>query len=623
MKPRMRVSILTLSLLATTAWTGIAAAETLTVTDIETKGEGGLELRVPTIEAVDANVDEAAIRMLFTEDFAKSADMLAGLDAASIRIPELILEYDVPDETGGMTRAQFVYSDFELTSVEDGIAAKTVIGGMTMTGETQEATFALGKMSMDNLDMGAMLGFYGLTSDRPSEIRTVYENYVLEGGSITGDDINCIIGSASAGAFRARPLEVTFTELMSVASELQAAETSNTEPSPEAIAAMIDFYADLMSAMESEPSLFEGLSCEGKGPDGKEFALSAGPAVMDGFQRGIYPGFALDNFVIEADDGWFRLGNFTWKPMDIEDALENLAEAKGEITEEWLAEHWRFLIPQIQGMSLADLAMDIPAENGSAGRVQAAIGSFDLSLADFVNGIPATISTNATDIDFTIPEGDEGDALRSMGIEKLSLGYDIAASWNEDDKTIAIERLSLAADDLGGIAISGTLANAGRELFSERNEVALAAAMSLTVTDLKIEVENAGALSLILAAAAADENQPPESFQVVAAGMAQALPLAVLGGTPDAVALSNALGAFMAGTSNLTLTLTSTDPRGIGLAELMAAEENPAVLKDKVKIAAETSGEVVPFVWPEPATQPTPPPAPPAEPGTGKTSTNN
>ena len=108
MKPRMRVSILTLSLLATTAWTGIAAAETLTVTDIETKGEGGLELRVPTIEAVDANVDEAAIRMLFTEDFARSADMLAGLDAASIRIPELILEYDVPDETGGMTRAQFV-----------------------------------------------------------------------------------------------------------------------------------------------------------------------------------------------------------------------------------------------------------------------------------------------------------------------------------------------------------------------------------------------------------------------------------------------------------------------------------------------------------------------------------
>ena len=71
----------------------------------------------------------------------------------------------------------------------------------------------------------------------------------------------------------------------------------------------------------------------------------------------------------------------------------------------------------------------------------------------------------------------------------------------------------------------------------------------------------------------AEEKQPPQSFQIVAAGMAQALPLAMLGGTPDAVQLSNALGKFMAGTSNLTLTLTSTDPRGIGLAELMAAED--------------------------------------------------
>jgi len=623
MKPRMRVSTFTLALLATTTWTGLAAAETLTVTDIEIKGENGFELRVPSIEAVDANVDEAAIRMLFTEDFTKSAETLAGLDATAIRIPEIIIAYDVPDESGAVTRAQAIYNDFEMTGVKDGIASTTTFGGTTMSGDSQDGVMTFGAMSMDNLDMGAALGFYGLTADRSADTRTIYENYVLEGGSITGDDINCIIGSASTGAFQARPLKSTFTDLLQFATELQAAETAKTEPSPEAVAAVIEFYADLLSAMKSEPILFEGLSCEGKGPDGMAFALSAGPAVIDGFEKGIYPGFALDNFVFEADDGWFRLGNFTWKPMGIEDALENLAEAKGEFSDEWLAAHWRFLIPQIQGMSLADLAMDIPAEDGSAGRVQAAIGSFDLSLADFVNGIPATISTNATDIDFTIPEGDEGDALRSMGIEKLSLGYDVAASWNEDDKTIAIERLSFAADDLGGIAISGTLANAGRELFSERNEVALTAAMSLTVTDLKIEVENAGALSLILAAAAADEKQPPESFQVVAAGMAQALPLAVLGGTPDAVELSNALGAFMAGTANLTLTLTSTDPRGIGLAELMAAEENPAMLKDKVKIAAETSGEVVPFVWPEPAAEPTPPPAPPAEPGTGKTRTKN
>ena len=142
----------------------------------------------------------------------------------------------------------------------------------------------------------------------------------------------------------------------------------------------------------------------------------------------------------------------------------------------------------------------------------------------------------------------------------------------------------------------------------------VAAAAALTATDLAIEIENAGALSLIVAAAAAEQRQPPETFQVAIAGMAQALPLAVLGGTPEALELSAALGAFMAGTPNLKLTLTATDPQGIGLAELMAASEDPTALKDKVTIAAEVSGEPVPFVWPSSEPEPAPAPAPPANP---------
>ena len=621
MKTRTRFSILTLSLLATTIWTGLASAETVTVTDIEIKGDGGFELRVPSIEVVDANVDEAAIRSLFEQDFTKSADMLASLDAAAIRIPEIIVAYDVPNEAGETSRGQVVYSGFEMTGVEDGIASHAVVAGTEITGGTENGVIAMGAMATDHLDMGAILGFYGLTPQASGGMRTIYENFVLEGGTVTSDAVNCVIGSASAETFKARPLKGTFTDLMKYSTELQRVEEDKQEPSPEAIAAVVDFYADMLTAMESSPTLFEGFSCEGTDDDGKEFVLSAGPANVGGMAPGIYPGFSLDNFAMEATDGWFRLGNFTWKPMDIEDALENLAEAKGEINEKWLETNWRYVIPQIQGMSLTDLAMDVPGE-GSDARVQMSLDAFDISLGDFVNGIPATIRTSASGIEFAVPDDDEGKILRAMGIERLSVGYDLAATWNSEDKTIAIEQLAVSAGQLGSLKISGTLANAGRELFSERNEVVMAAAMGMTATDLTIEVENAGVLSLVIAAAAAEEKQSPESFQVVMAGMAQALPLAILGGSPDAIQLSNALGAFMAGTPNLTLTLTSTDPRGVGLAELMAAEENPAMLRDKVTIAAEASGEPVPFVWPEVAAPArTAPPAPPAEPG--KTTSSN
>jgi hypothetical protein len=346
--------------------------------------------------------------------------------------------------------------------------------------------------------------------------------------------------------------------------------------------------------------------------------------VIGGFEPGIYPSLALDDFAVEASDGWLRFDNFTWKRMDFNDAIENLVEVGAEIDEKWLEENWRFLLPAIEGLSLAGLSLDVPDPETPGSRIEAAVAAFDISLGDYVNGIPSTIATSASGVEFAVPESAEGAPLRAMGIERLSLGYDFAAHWNREEKTIAVEEMAFSAGSLGSIKVSGIIANAGPELFSERNDVVLAAAMALTATELTIEVENAGALSLAIAAAAAEQGQPPQTLQLGIAGMAQALPLAMLGGTPEALELSSALGAFMSGTPNLTLTLTSTDPNGIGLAELMAAQEDPAVLKGKVAIAAEVTGEAVPFVWPEIAPRPTaPPPAPPADPRADKSMTKN
>lgn len=617
MKIRTRTSLYALTLLASTSLAGVAAAATLTVTGIEAKGEGGFELTVPTVEAVDANMGEGAIRALFSEGFAAQASALAGLDAAAIRIPEITLAYDVPGTDGETTRGSVTYRGIELLDVADGIAQSARVEGADITGGTDDVVIALGPLTTDLLDIGGIIGFYGLAADRPAEMRPIYENFAIEGGTLTSEAVNCTLGAAMAETFSARPLKTSFTDLLSVTSQLQAAEESETPASPEAIAAIIDFYADIFTAFESSPTSFEGFSCEGTDPDGKAFTLAAGPGRVDGFSPGLYPAISLDNFAIEAEDGWFRLGNFTWKTMDLEDAIENLSAAGGEIDEEWLAANWRGLLPGIEGFSLAGLTFDVPdTSTGGGGRVAAEVASLDLTLGDYVNGIPATIASTGAGINVPVPTGADGAALRAMGLDTLSMDYGIDARWNRDQRTITIDRLALAGDQLGGITISGTLANAGEELFSEREEVMLVAAMGLTATEITIEVENAGALSLMLAAAAAEEKQDPKTFQVAAAGMAQALPLALLGGTPEALGLSNALGAFLNGTPNLKLTLTAVDPAGISLPELMAAQENPALLKDKVSIAAEANGEPVPFVFPTGAEAPTEP-APTEAPRTG------
>jgi hypothetical protein len=608
MHSKPRLTALLAAALATTALTAPTLAETLTVTDITAEADGGYKLTVPTVEAVDANVDEAAIRAVFGPDFAGSIDALSGLTAASIRIPTISVSYDVPSASGGApATATIVYHDFELSGVENGVAKSAMVGGMTMAGMEAGTAITLGAMSTSDLNIAGIFGFYGLVEGGSDEMQVIYRDFGLEGGSIAGDAFNCSLGAATTAEFSARPLQGTFTEMMKVTADLEAAERSATAPPPEAVAAIIRYYADLLTAFRTTPTTFEGFACSGTDPQGGSFALTSGPVEMGAYEPGIYPTIALDDFSFEAQDGWFRLGNFTWKPMDMNDAIENLVEGADQVDEAWFEKHWRFLIPAFEGFSLEGLAFDIPEQGrGPGARVAAEIASLDVTLGDYVNGIPSSITTHGDGIDIAVPDDGDGAALRAMGIERLSMDYGVDVRWDRETSTIAVERVAFAADELGSVTLSGTLANAGSELFSERNEVVMAAAMGLTATELTIEIENAGALALAIAAAAAEEGQQPQVFQIAMAGMAQAMPLAILGGTPEALKVSEALGAFMRGTPNLTLTLTSTDPKGIGLAELMAAEDDPTLLKDKVTITASASGEPVPFVWPEPPAEPAP-----------------
>jgi hypothetical protein len=621
MKFQPRFRALTLACLASVSLPAIAQAATVTVTDITAEGPGGFKITVPSVEATDANLDEAAIRALFTSAFTDSAGGLATLDAATIKIPEITVTYDVPGAaTTAVTSANATYRDVELSGVKDGIAdvaslAEIEIGGGGMEG----ASITIGKMSTSLLDLGAILGFYGLGPVAGSdEMRPLYKDFVFEGGTLTSPFLNCTIGSASAAEFKARPLKGTMADLMKYTAELEAAETGGKPPSPEAILAVVNYYVDLLTAFESSSTEFSGFDCNATDPEGTNVTITTGPSTVGGFKPGIYPMIALNDFRMDiAGQGWLEFGNFTWKAMDLNGVLETLVEAGDALNSAWFEANWRKIIPAFDGFSVAGFSMDVPDTENAGQRIIAGIETFDVSLADYVNGIPSRVSTTGRGIRMAVPEGPNGDAVRALGLDVLDLGFEIASHWDEATKTISLEKLELSGANLGGITISGTIANAGPELFSPDTEIATVAATALTVTELKIDIENAGIVPTLIAAAAAEQQMPAEAFHVTLSGLAQALPLGLLGATPDALALSESLGQFLLGAPNLSITLTSTDPAGIGLAELMAAEQDPTVLKGKVTIAASASGEPVPFTWPEVAAPATPTPdATPAAPTT-------
>jgi hypothetical protein len=600
--PRATYPAIAVSLLALLS-AAPAAAATVTVTDI--KAGEGYEVVVPTVEAVDTNLTEAQIRGLFTGDFAKEAGALSQLDAASVKIPEIRVSYDVPTTTGTTERAVVVYHDLELTNVVDGVAASAVVRSTTIEGSGQmEMTF--GKMSTSTFDIGGLLSFYGLGQAGDAGVfKTLYADFNFEGATISGPGFACDIGGATLADFRARPLTTDFNEITT----LLAAADPQKAPMPEQMGKIIDFYVDILTAFESSPMAMEGFSCTGKSDKGNPVAVTSGGLDVGGWAPGTYPAISVNATRVDVEnEGWISLGNFTFKKMDFNAALAVLKASKAELSEAWFEANWRKVIPALDGLSFSDFAMDIPDPENAEARLQGGVGSFDISLADYVNGIPTNIGLSAGHVAFTVPNEGEGRELREAGIDKLDLGFDFAADWDEAAKTIALSKFSLTGVDMGTVSISGTLGNATPELFSADTNVAMLAAMGLSIKDVTLDIDDEGLSTLLIGMIAAEEKQDPNVMRAGFSGMARAMAMGLLGATPASMETGAQIGAFLDGKPKLVVRIVANDPGGISLPELMAAEKDPTILTSKVTVTAEASGEPRDVFVPAPAPEPTPAP---------------
>jgi hypothetical protein len=606
----LNLAALTAALVATTA--GSAAAATLVVNDITITGEGGFSLTVPTIEAVDASLDEAGIRAIFAGDFA--AAKLAELDAAAIRIPELTLTAEVADPEGTLRRSVIVYRDIEIVDIVDGVAASTAIGGAEVEG-VEGTSFTFGRMSTGLFDIGGVAGFYGFAAGSgDGEMKTIYEDFVFEGVSFTAPELQCEFGAATLAEFRARPLEVSFADMMTLSQQLETAQAAGEPPPPGVVTGFVRYYVDFLTAFASSPLEATGLSCSGSDHTGGQVRIELGPVTMGGFEPGIYPPLSLNDFRLETTDkGWMELENFTWKRADLTGPLAAVEAAGDELGEAWFEANWRRIIPAFEGLSLRGFGMDIADPESPGKRLVAGIGAFDLTLGDYVNGIPSSFSTTTDNVEFELPATGDTAGLVALGIERLDLSSDIAARWDEASQTITVENVMVEAAGLGRIGVSGTLVNATADLFSEDPDVATLALTGLAVTDLQIQLENRGFLPILVAFAARDEGQPPQALHAALVGMGTALPIGLLGATPESVEVGTSIAAFLGGTPQLTLNVVAKDPAGIGLADLMAAESDPTALAGKITVTATTAGEQQALEFPELPPQPSEPEAGAAE----------
>lgn len=548
--------------------------------------EPSVAVEIPTIEAVQSSLDDETLRAIFSGNLANNADALAGLDASSITIPEITIAIDATIE-GESRSSSVTFSDLVLTDVTDGIAASVTLAGVAMdAGEDGGGEF--GTVSAANFNIAGVLGLYGLVAPGTStELQTIYSDFSFEGGSFEAPEIACTMGGMTIAEFKARPLSYSFADVMGLVQTLD----EDSDPSPQAIGDLMRIYADMFTAFETSPSEFGGFECDGIDEDDRPIHFAIAGMTVGGMTGGLYPSVSMNGLDITVEgDGTVQVGNITIKEMDLTGPIAAIQAAPAAIDEAWLAEHARDLIPAFAGFSFDNIVVDVPDPEAEGQRIAASVGTYDLTLDGWFNGVPTDLNTSASNIIIDLPEESSDEQLAqliALGLDTLDLGFVIDASWNEAEDTIDVSEISFTGADLATAALSGTIVNATEALFSLDENQTLAAAMGVAIRSLKLDLTDAGLSDLVLASVAAEQGGDSETLRPVYAGLAEGTVIGMLAGAAEAQKVGAALNSFISGKArSLTIELTSKEPAGLGMMDFMAAETDPTSLIGKVNIDA-------------------------------------
>ena len=555
--------------------------------DSAAASEPEFTIDIPTIDAAGSSLDEQTLRDIFSGNVVDHAETLASLTASSITIPQINVtgSSTIDDEK---TEINVTFSDIVLSDVTDGTAASVTLGGVTTDSEEVNATF--GAISASNFDIGGVLALYGLVDGGgQTELETIYTDFAFEGGTVTSPEVNCTIGAAETAEFKARPLNYSFADIMALSEALDDSEGET--PDPEVTGDALRMYVDLLTAFETSPVSFDGFDCSGVDDEDRAIAFSIAGMSMDGMRPGYYPAYTIDGLDITMeDDGSVSVGSVTFKGMDLSGPIATIQSAPAAIDETWFNDNARLLVPAFEGFSFSDVAVDVPDPEAPSERIVGSIGAFDLTLGEYLNGLPTSISTTASNIVADIPADTQDKQLaqlQALGVTSLDLGFALKASWNEAEDQIDLTEFSVSGADLATVKLAGTIANATEALFGLDTDAALAAAMGMAIANLNLDVTDQGLSDIILASVAAEQGSDPATMRPVFAGLAEGTIVGVLAGAAEAQKVGAAINSFVSGKAKqLNIEMVAKEQPGLSFADFAAAESMPAVLIGKVTINA-------------------------------------
>ncbi len=527
------------------------------------------------------------------------------LSFAEASIPELIVETKIADRADRQT-----YRNVKLSNAVAGkIARVSADGGIFESKPAAKADkYEIGAfkgiydaLSVEGLDLVAITQVFGETSnDENAPMQTIYSSYTAAGFKfdMASPDAKIIMtgGKMSAGAFMARAGKFGILDFADMLKDNPDIDDMDDKEKFKFFSSLMQIFTNFDLGPWQMENLAINMKMDEKNSDKnnkksidfKIASLKAGQPDSN---------FRVDGLEISMPDeeisvklASYDLKGYSFKPTF--DALRVLL-AKGKFEPEVLSEiDFRDFIPVIGSSDLCGLEMQAPDKKGDWGNelIKLGVGQIKTSLSSQIRGIPTALNYALNNVTIQIPKNSSNPGLKLLydnGIEKLDFSALVDVKWVEERKEFSLSDISVSAEKLGSVKISGAIGNMPKELFSGSMTTAQLLALALTAKAAELKIENKGFIELAVKAAKNDSKSSDEFKSEDIEKIKKDLDKS-FGENDKAKAVIAGFATFLQNGKSLTVSVKpKADPErsldGIGAMDIFLAKEPKDVL-DKLDV---------------------------------------
>lgn len=508
---------------------------------------------------------------------------LEKLSAREIVIPVLRVEQPV----GGRVQVA-VYHDVVAKDVAAGRIGTLEAGGATLTveGPGPDAAGAYGRLSAREVDLPGLARLFTEPGGPGAAPIRVYGGVTAEDIAMTGPDGAAFrIARIDARDLTGRPTTIPWAE-----SVRALADGAGKAEGPER-SRLSGLAADLLDGIDVGGLEISGITFAAPGAGPKPNPVQASLARLT-YGTGDGAGqVKAEDLKVEAAAGRVALKDLTLSGLSLKPVLEGLRRAAAGPLDQ--AELRRYA-PTIGRIAFDGLDVDLPADAApkdpltASGPMRFAVRKAALAMSDPRDGVPTASHFSFDGFTCAVPPGTTQPVLADLsglGYTGLDLSGTLDARWDEAAREVTLRDVTLSAKDMGTARITGTIGGIGKEVFDPEPMVSSLALLGASAKSLALTLENGGLFQRFVDQQAKAQSLKPEELQREYGTAAMLGIPAVLGGSPSAKALGQAVSRFVVKPGRLSVSAAAKDPGGLGLIDFSTAP-SPGKIFDRLDVSA-------------------------------------